>query len=86
MPYKQWILTGPAQRYAGSSTGAKNGTLIWGTSTNVEVTTEAWAGKHNLVSSVHTDDSCEIWEAEFNYGSGNYNRPTSTSAIMIIKY
>lgn len=84
MPYKQWVLVGPAQRHASSS--STNGTLIWDTSTNVEITTEEWAGKHNLAYSIYTDVNCAYWMAEFNYGSGNYNRPASTSAIMVIKY
>ena len=83
MPYEQWILRGPAQRFASSSGG--NGSLIWDGS-NTPLTIESWEGKHNLVNSVYTDDSCEKWNITFSYGSGNYNRPTSTSAIMIIKY
>ena len=55
--------------------------------TNITLSSEnAWTGSHAVLTTSTKKDGIKYMNAEWNYGSGSYNRPASITSIYLIKY
>ena len=46
----------------------------------------AWTGSHAVLTTSTTKSGIKYINAEWNYGSGSYNRPASITSLYLIKY